>query len=436
MRWEPLLPLKTTLRAAVLAAAALAALPAGFVLFDAAMRGSRADTHSFPSYYTASKLLVSGAPLDRLEDRAWFREETRKLGFAEPDVFWGNPPPAALVMAPLAYFFSPATARRIWTWASVVFWLAGVELMRRSVLRRLAGSMHVSAALGFGSFAALFAPVHANLELGQIYLLLFFVQTAACAFWLDGRSFLAGVAAGVLLALKGYGVLFLGLAALMRDRPFVKGAVLSFGALAGLTWAFTGSKPWIDFFSIHFTDPRFSDAGTPVLQTLKSLFWSLGGLVSSSPAAPSVPRSLPPAIFALVSGALQLLLLTWLATFRKGAPGSAPPKPLAKAGPSAFALSACIAASLLFSPRGTNHAYCFSLTALGLMLPSLGNLGRASALVTASILLAFPFPFRERPITSAEDLFVGYPRFWGALVLLAAALYSERASARTESSPD
>lgn len=155
----------------------LITLWAGSVLVARASEAAP-DSHGFPSYYTAAHLLLSG-PVDNLENRGWFRDRYRELGFSNPDVSWGKPPPLAFVMVPLAALGSPKLARALWTWVSVLLLLAGVACMRRLAIGDRQGAAHVVGALSLFCFAALYEPFHSNLKLGQLYVLLFFIQSAA-----------------------------------------------------------------------------------------------------------------------------------------------------------------------------------------------------------------------------------------------------------------
>lgn len=77
-----------------------------------------------------------------------------------------------------------------------------------------------------------------------------FSRRPDCVLWREGRPFVAGMAAGALVSIKGYGVLLLGLALLRRDGRFLKGAALSFGFLATTSVVVMGPRPWIDF--LHY----------------------------------------------------------------------------------------------------------------------------------------------------------------------------------------
>src|SRR3954471_18927220 len=208
------------------------------------------ETFGFSAYYTAARLALAGEVNGSLQDWDWFRAQTRRYGFKATDVFYGNPPSAALLMTPIAHL-SPPRAREVWIWMTLAFWLSGILLLGFTVTK-LSGGSRLLALPALLCAATLYAPVRANIEEGQVYTLAFFLQSLCCSLWLRGRPATAGITAGTLLAGKAYGLPLIALAMLRGDRRFVTGAAGAFTSLAIVAEAMVGFRQWTDFFVIHW----------------------------------------------------------------------------------------------------------------------------------------------------------------------------------------
>ncbi len=391
-------------------------------------------TSGFPTVYTAARLWVAGAHEAKLQDWDWFRRQSAACGFTSTDVFWGNPPSLSLLLAPVAWL-PPAKARVVWTVVSLLAWFAGVEWLRRAVAPagdRLTGWL---AGMSLAAVAALYFPFRANLHQGQIYSFLSFLVCATCALWLKGRPFGAGVFAGAAVALKGYGVQFIALAFLKRDRRMVGGAAASFAAMAGLASLRLGIHSWSDFLTVHLGDYSFSGTAVPALQTIRS-FAGVAMLPVYHPGGtPPVLGKTVDAALSLLSFAVQLVVLVWLARDR-GAKGSDQRAGAGVIPPSRFSLAACVAAGLIFSPRAEEHAYSLGLASLVLLVPALDRISAVSlGTIVAGIILAWPFHFQTRSVLDGLDLVAAYPRLWGALLVLFLALLGEKGLRKAERLP-
>ncbi|HYK89112.1 MAG TPA: glycosyltransferase 87 family protein [Acidobacteriota bacterium] len=393
-------------------------------LIELAAREAKCMTHGFPTNYTASRLWLSGENKANLQEWDWFRRQSAALGFTSTDVFWGNPPSLALLLVPLAWL-SPAKARVVWTILSLAAWFAGLELLRRTTAPTNRFSTGLLTSVSLAVVAALYDPFHANLHLGQIYAFLFLLESAACVLWLNGRSFASGILSGSLLAFKGYGIQLIALALFRRERRVLAGAAVSFTLLAGLASLRLGLHSWFDFLRVHVGERAFSGTAVPALQTLRSLA-GVALLPAYHPGGvPPVVSGRADAILSILSAVLQLILLMWLAR----SPGKVytrlpinSPDP-----PTPFVLAACMAAGLIFSPRAENHAYCLALASLILMMSAFNRIGTVSLLsIAAGVLLVWPFHFQTRSVLDYRDLVMVYPRLWGAVFILIAALIAER----------
>ena len=383
-----------------------------------ARTASRNETFCFSANYTAARLILRGAAKGSLQDWDWFRDQTRRYGFRQTDIFFGNLPSAALVMVPLAKL-PPARARVIWTWLTLLFWAAGVGALGAAMVRSAQGSL-IMAAPALLCLAALFDPLRANIDVAHIYPLLFLLQSLCCWAWLARRPAAAGGLAGMMLALKGYGLPLIALAVLRRDWRFVRASAGGFTVLAVFAGFRLGFRQWADF-AVAQANPAFSGIGTPALQTLKSFLILALGL----PTAENGPTLTPAAdhLLMLLLAIVVAGVLIWLAEPRLF---RAPSSESNSQTPTPAVLAACVLLGLAFSPMAENHSYPLAMTALLLMIPELRRLTLpAAGVILGGILLSFPFQLQDRTPMHSWHLAEDYARLWGAVLVLLSALAVE-----------
>jgi len=193
-------------------------------------------THGFVSYYTASKLLVSGELGPLAYDDRWFGEAVQRITASSVrEIFIPNPPPMALMALPLAGL-DAQRARAAWLIVSLGLFIAAVAaLANYQALRNRDLSIPVILLM-------LLAPsVFTNLRIGQGYLIVFALFAAVSVLLLRGRDRAAGVCLGALLALKTSGVAMLVLL-IARRRWAVVAAALATAAVVAIA-----ITPFIDF---------------------------------------------------------------------------------------------------------------------------------------------------------------------------------------------
>lgn len=351
-----------------------------------------------------------------MQDFEWFRRQTLLYATRANDIYFGNPPSAALTLLPLARL-SHREARILWTWLTLFFWAAGIALLGFSMVG-YAGGSPVAAAPALLCLAVLFAPLRANLEVAHLYGFIFLLQSACCWLWLRRRPAAAGAIAGAFLALKGFGVPLVALAILRREWRFVGAAATSLGILAALAGTLLGFRQWVYFLEAHTTD-KLSGISTPAYQTVKSLLIPALHLpvVQSGPF--QTLTSSADRILFTVETILIAALLFWLSEFRLLRKGVRQP-------PSPAALSICVLVNLLLSPYAEDYAYTLVMTSILLMIPQCRRFGPASAsLIIGGILVSWPFHLNDRTVMTPWNLLSDYPRVWGALLLLVASVVVE-----------
>lgn len=224
-------------------------------------------THGFIAYYAAARLLVTGGFGSWVYDDPSFARYIQELtGTDVIEIFGPNAPTMALLAVPVA-FFDPSTARTVWLVASLLgLALACWWLVR--VAEREERRVHPLALV----LALLSPAVFANLRTGQAYLLVFALLALAGIFAIQRRDTLAGVSAGLALALKSSGLpLLILFAAERRYRAILTALLLSVAAVALLL-------PWADR-DIWWRYPAYVSsflqrpaASVTAYQTTRSLF--------------------------------------------------------------------------------------------------------------------------------------------------------------------
>jgi hypothetical protein len=180
----------------------------------------------FPNYYLTATLVHEHYDTSRIYDWLWFQRQKDHRGIDQRVVgMVPITPPSTLIIYPLASL-SVQTAKRCWLILNLVMLVATLWM-----LRRLTGTLWRHLAL----VVLLSFPIRVNFLLGQYYVLLLFLLTLACWFYVCQRRFIAGVIVGFATTLKIFPALYLVYFLRKRDlKAFAGGVagVLSAGALS------------------------------------------------------------------------------------------------------------------------------------------------------------------------------------------------------------
>jgi hypothetical protein len=220
----------------------LAGMVAAMVLTIAAIFSSGSVTHGFVSYYTASRLLVSGRLGPQAYEDRWFGEMVKQVTASNVrEIFIPNPPTMSLMALPLVTL-EPQGARAVWLLVSVATFIAGIAALARYRARQ-----NQPLSIPVLLLMMLAPAVFTNIRIGQGYLFVFALFAAAVVLLLRGRDHLAGACIGLLLALKTSGVaLVLVLLARRRWRALLV-AILIAGGLAIAITPFIDPRMWIEY---------------------------------------------------------------------------------------------------------------------------------------------------------------------------------------------
>lgn len=222
---------------AVVAGAVAAMILAAFTVFSA---GS--ITHGFVAYYTASRLLASGELGPQAYDDQWFGARVQQFTTSTVrEIFIPNPPTMSLMALPLARL-DAQSARTVWLVASLAGFVAAIGSLTRFRARQTR-DLTIPVVL-----LMMLAPaVFTNLRIGQGYLFVCALFTAAALMLARNRDGMAGVCLGLMLALKVSGIPLAAILVAQKRWTVLIAAVITAGALAVAITPFIDASMWAAF---------------------------------------------------------------------------------------------------------------------------------------------------------------------------------------------
>jgi hypothetical protein len=386
-----------------------------FFLASTFLPSLRHVRHGFPTYYVAARLVLEGRFTPQVYDNDWFvRAVQARTPNGVGEVFAPNPPSAALLMLPLAWL-DMTTARRVWLWLSLALLAATIALPLRHTEPARPWQRAAIIALPF-----VFAPLHENFRLANVYVPLLFLFTLALAGLERGATVGPGAALGLAAGLKlSGGPVWLLLAARGRWRALASAAVMAL-VLVGLSVLVTGLASWQRFAGSlleHAAEPGWA-AGLS-FQATPSFFQHL-----FRPDARWNPQPLwvLPAWAAragtfVVSGAAVGLLLWKCRRAGQLQETLYSPRPLD------LAYAAAVTLGVVVLPFAEEYHYALLLLPLSVAVARLARGGwprshlAAAWLAIAFILLALPWPYKDPWLNLGWHALLGYPRLYGGWLL-------------------
>ncbi|MBI3941986.1 MAG: DUF2029 domain-containing protein [Chloroflexi bacterium] len=380
----------------------LLAIP--FVQFSAAAAVS--PSHGFVAYYTAARLVREGVDANRFYDDAWFLEQTKQQGVAADDIYF-NPPPAALILLPVAGL-NYTDARIIWTVFNLVCLISvGGWFLWRAGLRGLFLP-------GYIAFALLYQPLFANFKYGQAYLLLTGLLVIAWYGFQYRREKMLGIALGLMLILKTAGV-FLWLLLLVQRRWHALAwgivTVLAIG-LGSLPWL--GINSWQTFFHLLPGLTSKPEMAVTAYQTLLSFFRHLFTYESQLNPAPLFPAPLLGTWLPWVGFVAMIAISTYQATVTNQ--------------PSLI-FAVFILINLILSPLSLD--YHFTLLLIPIALLTIWIRGEPSPwpgilLGIAVFMIGADLPYRSPRLVDGAWALLAYPKLYGSFLLWGLAVWACR----------
>ncbi len=360
--------------------------------------------HGFPTYYVSARLIWEGRWTPQVYDDEWFVAEVQaRTPNAIGEIYAPNPPSASLIMLPLAWL-DITTARQVWLWVNLGLLAATLALLATRIPADRPGARAALVVM-----ALLFAPLHENFRLANVYGLLLFVFTVALWQLSRPRTTPASAALGLAAGLKLSGSpLWVLLAARGRWRELALAAAVALGILA-LSVGLTGWAGWERFISVvieHAGEPGWA-AGT-AFQTTPSFFQHM-----FRPDAGWNPEPLwaQPAWVAractLAVSAAALALLLWKA----------------RKADLDLAFAAALTLGVVLLPFAEEYHYVLLLLPLAVALGRLARGGRPVPpmalgwLAVVTVLLAAPWPYKDPWLNTGWHALLAYPRLYGGWLL-------------------
>lgn len=197
-----------------------------YLIVKGIIPGWNAIVTDFPNYYVSAQQVIKGEGIEKLYDDHWFQQRIYDSGIDALGKFSPQPPIAATVLTPLAYF-EPLTAKRIWLILSLTFMVGAIVLVHKLFSFSLLDSSLAILLMG--------RALSNDLYYGQLYLLVTF--SMLFALWLiqsRNAQVLAGIILAVVAILKYFPVLVIFYALLIKKYSVVVASLATFLALGVL----------------------------------------------------------------------------------------------------------------------------------------------------------------------------------------------------------
>ncbi len=355
------------------------------------------------AYRVASQALADGVPVPTFYDDDAFWRLTQERGLESKNIFYPNPPLAAVLHLPFVKLDFVA-ARRAHLAVSVLSALLALGILCRT----LSLSPVRCAVLGLALF--FLQPFWADLTHGQVYSLGTLLLAGSFALGTQerrGAAWLGGALAAAPLVFKVYGA-FVPLAAPRgRVRPFLLGHAATALGFVICFLPFVGVPAWAEFLGP--VRARVGADPTLVATAFSSLTGLLARLTTRDPRwNPHGLLDAPALARALQVAAVLALAFVVLRLRREGDPR--------------FAFAAAILVGILASPFSQDYTYVAVLVPCALLLSRLSarDLAGASLFAAGMVLVGWDSVGRVTRFQDGLPTVLAYPKVLGALLLLAA----------------
>lgn len=384
--------------------AALVVMAAIGFLFGVFFPALKTMRHGFPTYYVSARLIWEGRWTPQVYDDAWFVAEVQALtpnGIGE--IYAPNPPSASLLMLPLAWL-AITPARQVWLWLNL-----GLLAVTLALLAGHIPADRVWARAGLVVVALVFAPLHENFRLANVYGLLLFLFTVALWQLARPRARAASAALGLAGGLKLSGSpLWLVLALRGRWRELALASVVALG-IVGLSVGLTGWAGWQRFVGVvieHAGEPGWA-AGT-AFQATPSFFQHMFRPDATwNPAPLWVQPAWVARACTLAVSAAALAGLLWRA----------------RRADLDVALAAAMTLGVVLLPFAEEYHYALLLLPLAVAWGQLARgaqprpRGALAWLAVVVVLLAAPWPYKDPWLNMGWHALLAYPRLYGGWLL-------------------
>ncbi len=371
----------------------------------------------FVAAYTVSRLLLEGADPALAYDNEWFIAQVQRF---EPTVIDinVNPPTMALVALPLAWL-PYRVARLIWGLSNVGFLVLLVAGMARELgwnRTQLMGGMFA---------AALFQPVYAHQEQGQLYLGMGVLLLLAWVSYRRHNEALLGITLAGLLLFKLVGLFLWPLLLVQRRwRALLWGGGMSLlvvvATLPWLTWASWAAH--LRFIPVSGSAPERAVTAYQGINSLIRHLFSYDALYNPNPVFlwPWAARWLPLLLLLFLVG-----LTLWLSRNKQ---------------PSDELFMALVIVGVIGSPLVLDYHYPLLLLPLGVVATRLMARPRTPPwlwllFAVIYLLLALPLPYTAPVLEYRWLAFLAYPKLYAGILLWGLCLYLATHDRSTLTSP-
>ncbi len=378
-----------------------------------AFNNSKGD---FANYYTASKLVVQGRALHpAYDDFSWFQRQMDRVGIRnQVGGFIPHPPPTALVFLPLT-LWGPVVAKNLWMLVNLALLAVCITLLSRIAQLDWIIAALIVFASGYGLLN--------NFLFGQLYLLLTASILTAVRLHQVGRPIAAGIALGLLIPVKYFGVFFAAYFALRGKWRIPIAAAATSLAVVVLSLALIDPQTWRVF--LLETLPRhlqgeIQDPYAVAFQSWNSMFRRLFLFEATLSPSPLLDSPM------LAAGGRSLATLSLLAGAVfvghriRSKDCSASGGGIPQRDRELFQLGWIPLAMLLLSPGGaTYHFLMLSLSGacfISLLLAQ-GRPWHAGALWLLLAAVSLPHYMKLMPLAQGWTIPLAYSRLWLLLLL-------------------
>jgi len=390
----------------------IVAAAAAYVLRNGLVPAWTTMTTDFPNYYVSAKVVARGEPAARLYHDGWFAARIKREGIDQPGRFSTFPPATAFVMLPLTPL-SPTWARRVWLFIGV-----GCLALLVFLAARLTHAPPLAAALAPALCASALV---SNFRLGQLYLVIATLMTAAL--WCAKRDAprRAGVLLGLGISVKYFPVVVLPVWWAQKRYSAVFMTLLTCAAVTLLEWVVFGQDTWWAFvrgvFLPHL-DGRIAGQGAGYVTAYQSLHSLCRNLFLYHAVENPHPLLPYPALYTLCKWGTMALIAGWGARRFFQAGGLAPPEA------ESYRTALISATAMVLLPVTASYHLLLMVPGLTLLLHLAGTHGetRRHALLAAGcagLLGFFPFWRLHALPTTGWWLLLHYYRLWLLLLLWA-----------------
>ncbi len=358
-------------------------------------------TGGFMSYYTSGKLLSKQYDMNILYDQQQFHDLIPVVTDSNVEEVYGpNPPTISILFLPFASL-SSANAKLVWEIFSLICVVYSLLLLRRQLKLNAAESL-LMLALAFG-----FTPLYINFVYGQFYALLLLLHILLLILWEKKNIFTASIALSSMLILKGYGIIFLILALMLKEWRLIGYTIINFGLMLCATFFWIRPEIWGRYVESLTTLSSAAPYAGTFQQNIQSLIahtfstdkWNASPLINS-------PEIVQPLIWISAALAIVLLLLFVRNLQQKTI---------------TFSFCGALIIGVLFSPRLADYHYILLLIPIVVMFKEFASISTAFQRIMFGImlfLLSVKIPYHYSVFQNTWLGIFGFPRICGAVILL------------------